>query len=95
MLEKEIERKLIKAVKATKGLCLKLTCPGFDGVPDRLVLLPSGKIAFIELKAPGKKPRPLQMKRMKQLLALGFPCYVIDSMEKIEVVLKEIGGDAQ
>ena len=65
MREKEVEQKLVKAVKLAGGFCLKFTSPGFDGVPDRLVLLPRGRIAFIELKAPGKKPRALQKRRMK------------------------------
>ena len=65
MREKEVEQKLVKAVKLAGGFCIKFTSPGFDGVPDRLVLLPKGRIAFIELKAPGKKPRALQKRRMK------------------------------
>ncbi len=97
MLEKEIEQALVRAVKNIGGWCLKLSCPGMDGVPDRLVLLPEGKCAFVELKAPGKKPRPLQIKRMRQLSALGFSRYVIDGKEQIQAVLDEIaaeGGDA-
>ncbi len=90
MREKEIEQKLVKAVKAQGGLCMKFTSPGFDGVPDRLVLLPFGRIAFIELKAPGKKPRRLQIRRMKQLSALGVKCFVIDSVDMIGGVLDEI-----
>ena len=95
MREKDIELKLVKAVKSVGGLCIKFTSPGFDGVPDRLVLLPKGKIAFIELKAPGKKPRALQIRRMKQLSALGFACYVVDNMDVIKKVLDEIGGDVK
>ena len=67
MREKEVEQKLVKTVRKAGGFCIKFTSPGFDGVPDRLVLLPKGRIAFIELKAPGKKPRALQKRRMKQL----------------------------
>lgn len=90
MREKEVEQKLVKAVRSAKGICLKFTSPGVDGVPDRLVLLPFGKMAFVEVKAPGKKPRPLQIKRMKQLLALGFQCYVLDDIERIGGMLDEI-----
>ena len=71
---------------------MKFTCPGMDGVPDRLVLLPIGKCAFVELKAPGKKPRPLQIRRMKQITALGIPCYVIDAKEQIGGVLDAISS---
>lgn len=90
MLEKEIERKLVQAVKLKGGLCLKFTSNGYDGVPDRLVLLPKGKLAFVELKAPGKKTRPLQIKRIKQLSTLGFACYVIDNHDAIGGVIHEI-----
>ena len=95
MREKTIEAKLVQAVRAKGGLALKFTSPGFDGVPDRLVLLPGGKIAFIELKAPGKTLRPLQVRRKRQLESLGFSVYCIDSPEQIETVLQEIGGDAR
>ena len=90
MLEKQIEQKLIKAIKSMGGLCLKFVSPGFDGVPDRLVLLPHGKIAFVELKANGKKMRPLQVKRKRQLEELGFLVYCIDNTEQIGGVLDEI-----
>ncbi len=95
MREKTIETKLVQAVRAKGGLAPKFTSPGFDGVPDRLVLLPGGKIAFIELKAPGKTLRPLQVRRKRQLEALGFSVYCIDRPEQIETVLQEIGGDAR
>ena len=95
MREKTIETKLVQAVRAKGGLAPKFTSPGFDGVPDRLILLPGGKVAFIELKAPGKTPRPLQGRRKRQLEALGFSVYCIDRPEQIETVLQEIGGDAR
>ena len=63
MIEKQIENKLTTAVKKNGGIALKLVCPSFAGMPDRLILLPDGHIGFAELKAPGKKPRPLQLSR--------------------------------
>ena len=95
MREKTIETKLVQAVRAKGGLAPKFTSPGFDGVPDRLILLPGGKIAFVELKADGKKLRPLQVRRKRQLETLGFSVYCIDRPEQIETVLQEIGGDAR
>ena len=94
MNEKFIEKKLVEAVKKMGGLAPKFVSPGLDGVPDRIVLLPHGVIAFIELKAPGKKMRPLQVRRKRQLERLGFSVYCVDSLEQIETVLHEIGGDA-
>lgn len=54
MRERDIERKLVNAVKDKGGLCLKLTTTTFDGIPDRLILLPGAKSTFVELKAPEK-----------------------------------------
>ena len=100
MREKTIEAKLVQAVRTKGGLAPKFTSLGLDGVPDRLVLLPGGRIAFIELKAPGKTLRPLQVdlsshcevRRKRQLEALGFSVYCIDSPEQIGGILSEIQG---
>jgi hypothetical protein len=95
MNEKYIEQKLVKTVKEMGGISPKLVSLGLDGMPDRLVLLPMGRITFIEVKAPGKKMRPLQVRRKRQLEALGFLVYCIDGLEQIDEVLKEMGGDAK
>ena len=92
MKEKNIESRLVRAVRSMGGLAPKWVSPGLDGVPDRIILLPGGRMAFAELKAPGKKPRPLQEKRIGQLRRLGFPVYVIDSVEQIGGVLDEISA---
>lgn len=90
MKENEIERQLSLAVKKMGGMAVKFVSPGLDGVPDRIVLLPGRKMAFVELKAPGKKLRALQEKRKKQLEELGYSVYVIDGVEQIGGVLDEI-----
>ena len=90
MKERQIENKLKNRVESAGGLCLKFTSPGMAGVPDRLVLLPAGRLIFVELKAPGEKLRPLQLKRKKQLESLGFKVYVIDSYKGIELFLEEV-----
>ena len=95
MREKQTEQKLIKAVKSSGGLALKLVSPGFDGMPDRMVLMPKGRIGFVELKAPGRKPGQLQLSRHRLLHLLGFKVYVIDRAEQIETIINEIGGDAE
>lgn len=90
MLESKIEKRLKKEVEKIGGLSLKFTSPGTAGVPDRLVLLPEEKIYFVELKAPGKALRPLQIKRKEQLENLGFKVYVIDSYKKINEFIQEV-----
>ncbi|XVG96398.1 VRR-NUC domain-containing protein [Eubacteriales bacterium KG125] len=90
MLEKEVEKALVKRVKALGGICLKLVSPSMDGLPDRMVFLPESHFAFVELKTPGKKPRPLQLKRMDDFKRLGFRSFVIDDKKQIGGVIDEI-----
>ena len=95
MREKAIEASLVREVKRRGGMCPKFTSPGMDGMPDRLVLLPHGRFCFVEVKAPGEKPRPLQAYRHRQLRRLGISVYVLDGTEQIGGILDEIeGGDA-
>lgn len=90
MRERSIEQALVKAVKAAGGICPKFVSPGFDGMPDRLVLLPGGTAGFVEVKAPGKKPRPLQESRHRLLRELGFRVYVVDGLAQIGGILDDI-----
>lgn len=90
MLEKQIEQKLIKATKEVGGIAPKFVSPGFDGMPDRLVLLPGGKLAFVEVKSPCQKPRALQAARHKLLRDMGFKVYVLDDKQQIGGILDEI-----
>ncbi len=90
MREKELEHMLIKAVRDSGGLAMKLVSPGLAGVPDRLLLFMGGRMAFCEVKAPGEKPRPLQVYRMEQLRKLGFKVFVIDDVNQIGGIMDEI-----
>ena len=90
MREREIERKLVAAVKERGGICPKFVSPGFDGMPDRVVLLPHGKFGFVEVKRPGEKPRPLQIARHRLLRKLGFLVFVLDGEEQIGGMIDEI-----
>jgi len=90
MREKTVERKLVNAVKARGGICPKWVSPGLDGMPDRIILLPGRHFGFVEVKAPGEKPRPLQISRHRLLKRLGFHTYVLDGVEQIGGILDEI-----
>lgn len=102
MREKEIEHHLVMETRRAGGMALKFVSPSFSGMPDRLVLLGDGKMGFVEVKAPGQKPRPLQLRRHAMLRRLGYQIFVLDAMEDIPAVLKAIahtpdgkgGGDA-
>lgn len=89
MREKYIEQKLVREVKRRSGLCEKWNS-GSSGWPDRIVLLPDGKIGFVEVKAPGEKPRKLQVHRHDQLRALGYKVFVLDDMGQIGGIIDAI-----
>ena len=90
MKEKAIEKKLILAIKDMGGIALKFMSPGFDGMPDRIVLLPGGLLGFVEVKVPGKVPRPLQEARHRMLRNLGFKVFVLDGADQIGGILDAI-----
>lgn len=90
MREKTIEKKLFIAIKDMGGIAPKFMSPGFDGMPDRIVLLPGGRMGFVEVKAPGKVPRPLQEARHRMLQKLGYKVYVLDDASQIGGILDEI-----
>lgn len=89
MLEKNIEKYLIKEVESLGGKAYKFSSPGNNGVPDRIVLF-KGKCYFVELKKPGEKLRNLQAVVKKRFKKLGFEVYVIDTKEKVGEFIDEI-----
>ncbi|CNE77391.1 MULTISPECIES: VRR-NUC domain-containing protein [Yersinia] len=77
--EDSIEDNLVKEVKKAGGIAYKFISPGRRSVPDRIVLLPGGKVIFVECKAPGEKPTAAQIREHEKIRALGFPVWVLDS----------------
>ena len=90
MLEREVEKALVHQVRTAGGIAPKLTSPNNAGMPDRLIILPPGKVCFIELKAPGKKPRPLQLRQMERLTQLGCMVRTLDHPNQIQELIHEI-----
>ncbi|MCI9047944.1 MAG: VRR-NUC domain-containing protein [Hungatella sp.] len=90
MREKEIEEKFRDAVKKAGGKAYKFVSPGNGGVPDRLAILPGGRIGFVELKAPGRKPTALQRVRIRELEDLGCQVMVLDDIGKIPETVEAI-----
>ena len=90
MKESKIEKRFRLAVERIGGKAPKWVSPGNRGVPDRIVILPGGRVVFVELKAPGKQLQPLQRKWMKTLRSLGHQVYKIDSEEDIERFIQEV-----
>ena len=94
MREKEIESYLRDRIRRIGGKAYKFVSPGNNGVPDRLVCLPGDRAVFVELKAPGKAPRPIQIHQIGMLKQLGFRVEVIDSKEQVDEFVKELRGNA-
>lgn len=90
MNEGRLERRFRQEVKKRGGRALKFTSPGMRGVPDRIVLLPGAKTIFVELKAPGEKREPIQLKRAQELWALGYRVYCLDSNAAIDRFVAEV-----
>ena len=88
--EKLIEKKLRERIKKMGGLALKLESQHFTGLPDRLILMPKGKIYFVETKSTGDKPRKRQLLVHEQLRGLGFSVDVIDDLKGLERFYEKI-----
>lgn len=87
--EKTLEHSLVEKIRQRGGICLKLQGNMYAGMPDRLILLPEGRMVFVELKSEGIRPRKLQLVRHEELRALGFKVFVIDTQEKLIQFLNE------
>ena len=87
--EKAVERKLVEGVREMGGMAIKMLTDQFSGLPDRLVLLPGGRVLFVELKTTGQKPRKLQVSVHNALRAIGFRVEVVDTIEGVKKLLKE------
>ena len=81
---------MVSAIKKAGGIAPKLTSPGTAGMPDRLIILPEGRVYFVELKAPGQQPRPIQLRQMARLTDLGVMVRIIDHPNQIQELIEEI-----
>ena len=91
--EKTLEARLVREIEARGGMALKYTSQFHRGIPDRICMLPYGHIYFAEMKSTGQKPTKLQEHAIKEIIALGFDCYVIDSTETLERLFARIDCD--
>lgn len=91
--ERDIEAAFARMGRERGALVLKFTSPGTAGVPDRIVVRPGGIVEFVELKAPGERPRPLQEAVARKLRERGVPVDVVDSKEAAARWWAERGGD--
>lgn len=90
MRERVIERRLVEVCRERGWVAAKFVSPGMAGVPDRIVMVPGGRVVFVELKAPGETPTPIQRYRHRQLRELGFTVRIVNSTEDIEAFVEEV-----
>jgi hypothetical protein len=91
--EKDTEKYLVAQIEALGGLCRKYVSPGVKGVPDRLCLIPSGKVIFVELKSEGEKITPMQEREFKRLNILGFTVYTCSTKAEVDYIIRIIKGE--
>jgi len=86
--EKYLDKKLSELIKKIGGWSIKLVAAHVTGLPDRLCLLPGGRLFFAEIKTTKKKPTLIQLSIHKKLRKLGFQVYVVDTSEVIKNILE-------
>ena len=92
--ERDVERAFVRGADRAGARAVKLACPSTAGLPDRIAFRPDGSIRFVELKAPGKRPRPLQIRQFERLAERGHPVEIIDSLESAQAFWDDLrGGD--
>ncbi|GKX27863.1 hypothetical protein SH1V18_03430 [Vallitalea longa] len=93
MNEKLIEKKLREKIKELGGRAEKFIPTYFVGAPDRIVLMPGGRVYWVETKSTGDKLRSIQQTRKRQLEKLGFKCYKVDSKQALDRFIEEVKKD--
>ena len=93
MLEKSIERKMVQALEARGAMAWKFTSPGRQGVPDRIVLLPGGRVVFVETKSPTGRLSPSQRVTIKRMRDLGHDVRVVYGAEQAARLIEELMPD--
>jgi hypothetical protein len=91
--EKTLEARLVREIEARGGMALKYTSQFHRGIPDRICLMPYGRIYFVELKSTGQRPTKLQVHALKRLSGLGYYADIIDNSEGLEKFLKQVDDD--
>jgi len=94
VLESAVERKLVDGIRKAGGWAIKLVSPGNSGVPDRLVLMPGGRVIFVELKTDTGRVSPLQQQVHDRLRGMGMDVRVLYGIVAVREFLREVETDA-
>ena len=88
--ERDVEKRLVRKIKAIGGKAYKFRSPNNRSVPDRLCIFEWPNFFFVECKAPGKEPTPAQWEEINRLRERKFVVYIIDTYEKVDLLMKQI-----
>jgi hypothetical protein len=91
--EKDTERYLVNQIEALGGLCRKYVSPGVKGVPDRICLVPGGKLIFVELKSEGAHLTPMQVREHSRLRGLSFNVFVCSIKHDVDLLISMLKGE--
>lgn len=95
MLESQIERRLVDGVKRLGGMCIKFVSPGTPGVPDRIIITPTGQVIFVELKTETGRLSKIQRYVVGQMQLRGADVRVVKGIDEVKHLLAEIGGETE
>ncbi len=90
MKESAIEAKLVRMVRDMGGLCFKFVSPGNPGVPDRLIILPGGRVVFVELKTEVGRLANIQKWQLEEMRRRGADVRVLKGLEQVKAFVEEV-----
>ena len=93
MLEKEIEKKLVEGIRRLGGRAYKWVSPGSNGVPDRIIVMPGGRILFVELKTSTGVVSKLQKRQIRMLSQMGCDVRVVFGMDGVQDLLDRLTAE--
>lgn len=94
MKESEVERRLVQMVRKRGGLCYKFVSPGNPGVPDRIIITPTGRTIYVELKTEIGRLANIQQWQIAEMQKRGAEVRVVKGLDAVKALVEEVMPDA-